>query len=502
MKRIFRSLLNIEIEGRPTVPPDELTRNYRSFISSTVQPEDPSFIKLYHWVEEHFRVHKEMPSIVLMAERALKDGDEALLANLKEIGKQTPYTRSDYRAILKEKFEEQTQMQFRDVLGKAWQVVSSGLKVGQGKSAKEIKGLSSALEYVATETRKFRIKTAGLKTESQILSREDGLEVVEEYQKRKRDPQANLGMFTYLDKIDDAFRGIKLGELFIIAAYVAQGKTTFAYNLAYTGVIQGLNGLYVPLEMNFKEMRELFYALHMTNPEWYDHPKYRNLVGKVPFEKVRYGELDDMQEEFFNAASEDLSGRDKYGRFRIFQPTEALTPSRLETEVIDYQAELAEIGRSLDFVVVDYVGLMVQDKSERFGDFNIDLNGIIKKLKTLALTFNNGHGLRMITPFQTNREGWKDAVKNDGVYKLTALSNANESERSADGVISLFMNDDMKKSGRVKITCLKDRRGPQFTPFEACIDFTSMRMRDNIEDKSMAPDSDASINNIALDSAG
>ena len=36
----------------------------------------------------------------------------------------------------------------------------------------------------------------------------------------------------------------------------------------------------------------------------------------------------------------------------------------------------------------------------------------------------------MLTPFQVNREGWKEAQKNEGVYKITALSGANEAERA------------------------------------------------------------------------
>ena len=66
---------------------------------------------------------------------------------------------------------------------------------------------------------------------------------------------------------------------------------------------------------------------------------------------------------------------------------------------------------------------------------------------------------------------------------MTALSNANESERSADEVVSLFMNEDMKKAGRMKICCLKHRRGAEFAPFEAHIDLQSKRIRDIVDIK-------------------
>jgi replicative DNA helicase len=496
MKKIYRSIINIKKSGTPTIPTEDLFKNYKLFLSSNIKPEDPSFIKLYHWIEAHFRSYKDLPSIELLYEKAQQEGDEVVLANLKDIAVQTPYTKSDYRAILKEKSDEQNSSEFREILNKTWQVVNSGLKLKK----KEIKGVTNAIEYFSNESRKFRINYSGVKTDSQIRTEEDKNEVLDEYEKRKKDPINNWGMFSFLEKMDDTYRGIKLGQLMVIAAYVAQGKTTFAANMAYNGIIQGLNGMFVAMEMNFVEMRDLIYTMHTCNHIWYDHPKYKNLCGKISYEKVCYGELNDLEKEFFEYAANDLVNQDKYGELIIHQPTDTFTPSRLELELIDRQAELDERGKKIDFLIIDYVGLMLQDKAERYGDFNADLNNIIKRLKHLTMNFDNGRGLRIITPFQVNREGWKDAVKNDGVYKLTALSNANEGERAADQVISLFMSEENRKSGIVKITCLKNRRGPMFSPFEACIDFTSRRLRDAIERKPEgAPGDDMQINEIPLD---
>ena len=241
--------------------------------------------------------------------------------------------------------------------------------------------------------------------------------------------------------------------------------------------------MFVPLEMNFGEMRDVFYLMHTANLEWKDHPKFKNMVGKIPLDRFQLGELTEKEEEFFNAARENFEKHEGYGELHIYQPTDQLTPSLLEQEVYDYNAQLVGRGKSLDFLIVDYVGLMVQDKNERYGDFNIDMNGIIKKLKNLAMTFNNGKMLRIITPFQSNRDGYKEAIKNEGVFQLTALSNANEAERSSDGVISLYMSADMKKQGRVKVSCLKNRRGKPFAPFEAIIDWGPMRFLEALQEK-------------------
>lgn len=496
MKRVFRSIINIKKSGKSTVDPAELKKNYRAFLTSKVDPEDPSFIKLYHWIEAHFREYEEVPSVELMYEKAQGEGDEAVMSTIRDIVEQQPYIGSDYKAVLKDKFEEQNKDRFQGVLTRSWKIASEGLKVRK----KTFKGIGQAIDYLTGNMRSFRMGTFSSKTESDILSESDGKEVEETYDRRKIDPGLGLGMYTNLSKIDDVCRGLKPGQLMIIAGFVGQGKSITSANLTYSGVVQGLNGLFVAMEMDFEEMRDMFYVLHTSNPEWADIPKYRNLVGKISYDKVCYGELSELEEEFFKVASRDFSNQNNeknYGRLYLHQPSEKLTPSSLETLIYDWHSQLQEQNRALDFVVVDYVGLMVPDKAERYGDFNTDLNNIIKKFKNLCMNFDNGRKLRMITPFQTNRTGWREAEKNDGIYKLSALSNANEAERSTDLIAAVFMTEEMRKSGILKFCCLKHRKGALFPPFETRIDFQSKNIRDFIQKVDM--DDDALISEIAMD---
>lgn len=496
MKRIFRSIINIKKNGTPTIPLDELSKNYKSFLFSHIQPEESSYIELYYWIEAHNREYKELPSFELLYEKAVSLGKETILANLKDISEQMPYIRSDYKAILKDKFDEQCVDKFQSILQKTNQVATSGLKVNKKK---EIKGIQAAMEFFSKESKEFRFQTTGVKSESDIRSDEDYKEVIDGYTARKRDPLSKLGLFSSIPKIDDTFKGFKLGELLIIAAFVAQGKSTFTAALVYQAITQGLNGIFLSLEMTHDEMRDMFYVLHSTYEQWYNHPvhktKYKDLVGRISYEKVRYGELTEKEEEFFKVVAEDFRNRNDFGKLILVQPPTTLTPSIFEMEVYDKKALLAESNRTLDFAVIDYIGLMAQDKGEGYGDFNIDLNNIIKRLKSLSLTFDNGRGLIVISPFQVNREGWKDASKNDGVYKLTALSNANEAERSADYVISLFMTDENKKNGVMKITCLKHRKGGDFQPFEVHVDFNTKRIYPIIQ-KSSSSNDELAVNDI------
>lgn len=475
MKRIFRSIIDISKGNAPTISKEDLVSNYRSFLTSKVQPEDPSYIKLYHWLEAHYREYKEMPSIQLLVSRAEKEGNQGVLVSLQDLVSEMPFVRSDFKEILKEKFDEQSKSGLQKVLTESWQIANDGLKIGKNK---EIKGLASAIEYFISKSRSFIMSNLSAKTESNIKSEEDGNEVIEAYKKRKEDPLRNLGMYTLFSRIDGPIRGLKPGELMMVAAYVKQGKTITITNLAYNGILQGLNGLFVTLEMNHSEMRDMIYVLHTCNPYWSEHKKYKNLVGKVTYEKVNYGELSSMENEFFEVASKDFVSRTDFGELFIKQPTEGLTPSGLEMIAYNVNATLREKGKQLDFLIVDYVGLMMPDKDNRYGEYNTDLNSIIRKMKQLALNFDNGRMLRVITPFQINRTGHKDAEKNDGIYKLTALSNANESERSSDLIMSTYMDDNMKKAHLIKFACLACRRGAGFDPFENYIDFETKQIRE------------------------
>jgi hypothetical protein len=67
------------------------------------------------------------------------------------------------------------------------------------------------------------------------------------------------------------------------------------------------------------------------------------------------------------------------------------------------------------------------------------------------------------SPFQANREGLKDAEKNGGHYKLTALAGANEAEKSSDLVYYTYLDDHRRQRSVLAFGNLKNRDGKMFT---------------------------------------
>jgi hypothetical protein len=215
------------------------------------------------------------------------------------------------------------------------------------------------------------------------------------------------------------------------------------------------------------------------------YPEYDQYVGNINYNDVVYGNLSDEEWEFYKLVIKDFKQNNPYGKFYVWQPDKAITTvSDVELKLRQYQYELQQDSEDLQFVIIDYISLMGIDKNERNNDYNQNLNTIIKRLKRLCLTFNNGKGIRMLSPFQTNREGYRKAKENEGQYDATALSNAHEAERSADVIISIFAGENERKSGMLKICNLKNRRDSLFEPLNACINFKTKCIYDYAGDAS------------------
>ena len=97
------------------------------------------------------------------------------------------------------------------------------------------------------------------------------------------------------------------------------------------------------------------------------------------------------------------------------------------------------------------------------------------------MSFNRGQGMAMVVLFQINRDGYKQALKRKeksgtASYDLTALSYANECERSADVVTSSWMDNDLRNGNRVQFQCLKSRDQKPFEIFNARVEWPCRRI--------------------------
>lgn len=479
---VFRSIINFRNNsGSLTISQDDLLKNLKVFNQMLPQvPDEKAYRILYSFISEFVRDcdmnSPELPSYEFLYEHFDKvEGNESVLAVLDKIKVQKPYIGQEYRKLLTMYNEDQNLNRLEMVLSNVAKIASTGMEDGKGRNKRKLKGILDSISYFATETKDLHREISGVKLEGQIISSEDSLEALEEYAKIKNNPTDSLGIYTGIDAIDDACKGLKNSELMLVAAYTGHCKTTFCLNMAYRAIFSGWNTAFVSLEMSFTELRRMIYVLHSCNPMFRQkHPKYAHLVGQLTYNGVTYGTLNKEEEAFYKLVVQDILENEDYGKFYIWQPEKSVTTvADIDMKFRSIQHEFKSKGRDLDFGIIDYVSLMGADEKESTKDHNQTLNNIIKSLKRMCLTFNNGNGIRLVSPFQTNREGYKDAKAHDGIYNATALSNAHEAERSADVIMSIFISETDRNSGMLKICNLKNRRNKFFQPFKACINFES-----------------------------
>jgi len=489
---VFRSIIDIKnAQGKSTISQPDLVKNFRSLQTVNLrEPEDPAYKKLYHFILDFLKScdggeGPELPSLEYVQEYyESTEGNEAVLASLSDIKQQRPYVGQSFKMVLKQYKEEQDISTMERIVTNTLQIANTGMDINK----KNLKGIMDSISYFAAETKDLQQQITNVKLEAQINSAEDADEALEEYEAIKKNPANVLGIFTGIENIDKDLKGLKNNELMIAAAYTGHCKTTFCLNMAYRALYSGFNTAFVTLEMSMPEIRRAMYVLHSCHPMFREkYPEYAKYVGRINYNDVVYGGLTDEEYEYYKLVVKDFREKNPFGKFFVWQPDKATTTvSDIELKLRQYQYELQTdgSGEDLDFVIIDYISLLGVDKFEKNNDYNQNLNTIIKRLKRLCLTFNSGKGIRMLSPFQVNREGYRKAKENDGVYDATALSNAHEAERSADVIMSIFAGDSERKSGMLKICNLKNRRDKLFEPMNACINFKTKCIYDYAGDDS------------------
>jgi len=122
---------------------------------------------------------------------------------------------------------------------------------------------------------------------------------------------------------------------------------------------------------------------------------------------------------------------------------------------------IEETGHGIDLFVIDHAQLLKFDTSMKgIGNETNIVNTYVSFFRQCVLNWiKSGHQVTGLILSQASREGWKDAVRHEGKYRLTALADANELERAASLVLSVFCSESLKQINTVKVQILKNRDG-------------------------------------------
>jgi len=249
------------------------------------------------------------------------------------------------------------------------------------------------------------------------------------------------------------FGGMNRGELNIFAGGSGSGKSLFMQNIAINWVTQGLNGVFLSLELS-----EELCAMRMDS-----------MVANVSTKEV-FRDLDNVELKVKMAGKKSGSLRIKY------MPAQSNV-----NQIRAYLKELeVQTGRKTDFIMVDYLDLVMPVSAKVSpNDLFVKDKYVSEELRNLAKEFN----ILMITASQLNRSAVEE-VEFDHSHISGGISKIN----TADNVFGIFTSRAMRERGRYQIQLMKTRSSSG-VGMKVDLDFNleSLRITDPGEDAQGTP---------------
>jgi KaiC/GvpD/RAD55 family RecA-like ATPase len=223
-----------------------------------------------------------------------------------------------------------------------------------------------------------------------------------------------------MDKL--LYGGFNRGELNIFAGGSGSGKSLVMMNIALNWLQQGLNGVYITLELS-EELTALRTDAMLTNMST------REIRKDVDSTEIKV----------------KMVGK-KAGKYRI-------KGMPAQSNVNDIRSYLKEVqiqtGIKVDFVMVDYLDLVmpVSVKVSPNDQFIKD-KYVSEELRNLAKEL----GVLMVTASQLNRSAVEE-IEFDHSHIAGGISKIN----TADNVFGIFTSRSMRERGKYQIQCMKSR---------------------------------------------
>ena len=287
-------------------------------------------------------------------------------------------------------------------------------------------------------------------------------EIIDIY--KKKIPESGLN--TGIKRIDSDTGGLQPGTLVTILGFTGSFKTTWALNIAYNAANNEKNVLYLSLEVTKENIMYNLLSRHSVENKFTTHIEHLDLKHKkLSDEDFKYLEHK-IYPDYLKLK----------GKIEIIDETELESYSffSLENKFREIDKILIDkTGHGVDLLVVDHAQLLKFDQSMKgIGNETNVVNAYISFFRQCALNWiKTGRQITVLMLSQSSREGWKEAAKNEGAYKLTALAEANELERASSLVLSVFSSESLKQVKSAKVQILKNRDGNSWSePMEVFVD--------------------------------
>ena len=223
-----------------------------------------------------------------------------------------------------------------------------------------------------------------------------------------------------LDKL--LYGGFSRGELNIFAGGSGSGKSLVMMNIALSWLQQGLNGVYVTLELS------------------------EELVGLRTDAMLSGMSTKDIRKDIDTTTMKVKLVSKKSGTYQIKGLPAQSNINDIRAYLKEYQIQT---GRRVDFMMIDYLDLLMPVSAKVSpNDLFVKDKYVSEELRNLAKEL----GVLMVTASQLNRSAVEE-IEFDHSHISGGISKIN----TADNVFGIFTSRAMRERGKYQIQCMKSR---------------------------------------------
>jgi hypothetical protein len=388
------------------------------------------------------------PSIQALLQFAESDLNTELTLYIREVGVETQTFGASYRSLFGWFIGDLLGSELSQLLQETNQVMKEGVKTKVGANTELKHGLRDALDHVVVGATKLkqRLNPSQMPMDLHLGAKA----LTEDYILKSKNPALSYGLTTNISSIDDATGGAHNKELWVLAGSTGHGKTVFVINWARHLVLLGFNVLFYSLEMSKDKVLRMLYCSHACDHKFNREP--------LLYSQIKFGMLSTEDADFYlNTVIPDLNSAS--GSIQVFNPL-----GRTGIEDIQQQAEVFNREHPLDVIFIDYINILSAPKGVRLSR-NERIAENVSRCKQLALEFDNGYGVTVVTPCQVNRAGEKKAAESGGIYDREAIADTSEFEKTADALFTVYQDKPLRQKREAIVCNLKMRDAGLIDPF-------------------------------------
>lgn len=364
---------------------------------------------------------------------------------------------ADFRWSVLELRQRAAEKATGEALAEAQTILTSGLTVGY----EELQGQADARARLLDRITSID-KELSLQDSPEGVLQNERQELLDDYEERKklRLLGKGEGIRFGIPSLDEKTGGFHNGELNLVAGSSSSGKSSACVQLAWHAAVrQGKNVVFATTETLRPQIIRKLVARHAKLEQF-------GLPHGLNTKDLKAGTLTETEEIKRVEVINDLTTNPMHGKIYIMQVPRGASLSVIEAKTTHINASQFHV----DLVVIDYLGLLHPGRARE--SERVELKNILKEAKQFATTFDDGRGVPVVSPWQTNREGQANASK-AGAYSQAALAETAEAVNSSDVIISIHSTDSTQRYADLKAQVLKNRDGETSEPMPLTVDYAT-----------------------------